>query len=124
MRVVYIINIRGYSTEEINQVLKKLLTSFKNILNYQVINKLINKSNLSVLRAPQVYKKSQEQFKVTIEKKKIIFEFSKFNLENSANLFEKVLKKVKLHSIYSNTDILIKKKIYFYDVLKPFSLFR
>jgi ribosomal protein S10 len=110
MRVVYILNIRSYSTEEINHVLKKLLSNLKNILNYQVINKSTNKNNLSVLRAPQVYKKSQEQFKFIINKKKIIFEF--YWLKDCI-FFEKVLKKLKLHSIYSNTDIFIKKKVCF-----------
>jgi ribosomal protein S10 len=113
MRVIYILTIRSYSTEEINQVLKKLLAALKHILNYQIINKSTNKSNLSILRAPQVYKKSQEQFKVTTINKKIIFEF--YHLANSV-FFERVLKKIKFCSVYSNTDIFIIKKTIFSGV--------
>jgi ribosomal protein S10 len=110
MRVVYILNVKSYSLEETNQVLKKLLSSSKYLLNYQVINSLTNKSNLSLLRAPQVNKKSQEQFKMALKSNKLIFEF--FNLKN-INFFEKLLKKIKLYSVYSNISVLVKKKVYF-----------
>jgi ribosomal protein S10 len=110
MRVVYTLNIRSYSLEEANQVLKKLLSSSKHLLNYQAINSLTNKNNMSLLRAPQVYKKSREQFKMVLKNNKIIFEF--YKLKN-INFFEKLLKKIKLHSVYSNISVLVKKKVYF-----------
>lgn len=102
----YIITLKSTKLNEFNLIKKKVIFFFTKLKK----SKIINKSNITILRSPQNNKKSREQYKILNYKQVLELDF--FYVKNT-RILEKVLKKLLVLNTFFTTQVLLQKKIKF-----------